>query len=268
MYKKQLKIKYMYIPEKLQAILDECNNTFRFKPTNINRVFYNKLNDSYSIYNNVNRENTSRTVDALIDDDINAVIDKILHNNRSEVSKIQTHNYKGHIPWQYMTTPLKRFTLRNRINHISSKYGIGNCEERATYCFLQWIKHHGADDKCSMVIFSMKDPATRIDDKHKTIDHILLRVNHEDNVYFVDPWINKVYSQKDFNSVWRNNSFGIIPQDIKIKEKFSAKKFMSIGLGFTQEYLDDQEVENINISTTPEQYLEKSNKQPELTLNI
>lgn len=204
--------------------LRETIKNFPFGSSNIHRVVIHAcplrdqlvVSSSHQFFAHVKSSEEKRNVDALIDDDLNALMEKYIAKFREDIKKIidQTEG---------MPIETRRHTVRNILAKKASAYGMGNCDELATFAFLNVIENNYSG-KVEFVSF-------------QDLDHVFVVLNRPaeskaddwrtwgENTVILDPWINQVFTADRFSAVWKQNPWQMAPESIKIKIKFDDTSF-------------------------------------------
>ncbi|QIV96147.1 hypothetical protein EDC55_10921 [Allofrancisella inopinata] len=204
-------------------ILEKINNNLG--STNIKNTFYSPHLDKYIVNEGIISKKRNYTIDALTYENINEIKTEKLSLMRNII-----RNYMNEQNFQGMNTEHKRFFLRNKIRFLSEKYGLGNCEELATQAFFMWCINYSEiyNDVC-LAFFKVSENYYNTSLKPEEIDHIFVIVGHNeygDNSIIIDPWLNQIFTLKEFKTKMKYNIFNVPSMDIEIRKKFSIKDFV------------------------------------------
>jgi hypothetical protein len=217
-----------------QKVLAETRKNFPLGSDNILPI--QKTSEKILVNQGLFSKQHSQNLDALLDVKIPSIAKKNITKLRKEIDLLLIET---------KDTPLeeRRFIIRTAIAKEASKLGAGNCEEMATFAFLECVKIFSG--KVEFVAFEKENRSWESSNNSEyilsnilnpSVDHVFVVLNRPEDsdpsdwrtwkeAVVVDPWINQAFHAEEMRKIWENNIWNVNPEKMKTHIKFNDSSF-------------------------------------------
>ncbi|MEM9556859.1 MAG: hypothetical protein AAGC60_21545 [Acidobacteriota bacterium] len=211
-----------------RLVLAETRSEYPLGSSNIGRTSYDPHTDSYRVHRGLLRTSRrTRGLEALLDPE---QLDRsqLLRRGRNELQDFIQRTGQAQAQG-FLTGGDRRRLVRDLMARRSTRRGVGNCDEMATYAFLAVIRHNDP----AVVQLELAYVAQPLG-----VDHVFVVLNRPGGsniadtttwgpgTIILDPWINEVFYAPNFVAVWqRANPFVAPPSTWQIGLQFDRNTY-------------------------------------------
>lgn len=215
--------------EYARCAIEQTHACVKYGSSNLAYAKYSPHNDSYYVNKQLldvrlRSFERVRSLDAILPDHSRTeILDTLVRILRDKV-RAMTNGF------EFKNLPInhQRFVLRRMIASVAKDSGFGNCEEMATFTFLQLI-NSDYKDNLELAI-------------HTDVDHIFVVLGRPCNsdkkdlktwgsgCVIADPWLNKYFtaSRASILQAWPQNLWNKHPDSLHSTIKFNKQEFLSV----------------------------------------